>query len=121
MLVEYIKSAQQNQGHILLIKYSQLLLLNMLPHYRNFCDYCTKSMKHQTWYICSVCKSYTRSNYKSVLGHMHIHKFDPNLSLKCGINSCPEECTVYESFRSRVYWKHRELLYTRERRGRSQR
>ena len=122
MLVEYIKSTQQNQGHILRIKYSQLLLLNMLPHYRNFCDYCTKSMKHQTWYICSVCKSYTRSNYKSVLGHMRIHKFDPNLSLKCGINSCPEEYTVDESFRSHVYWKHRELLYTRvsERRGRSQ-
>ena len=69
-------------------------------------------MEHQTWYICSVCKSYTRSNYKSVLGHMRIHKFDPNLSLKCGINSCPEEYTVYESFRSHVYRKHRELLYT---------
>ena len=43
---------------------------------------------------------------------MRIHKFDPNLSLKCGINSCPEEYTVYESFRSHVYRKHRELLYT---------
>ena len=44
---------------------------------------------------------------------MRTHRNDPNLSLICGINSCPEEYTVYESFRSHVYRKHREVLCPR--------
>ena len=42
---------------------------------------------------------------------MRSHRLDPNLSLKCGINSYTEEYTIYESFRSHVYRKHRDVLY----------
>lgn len=45
---------------------------------------------------------------------MRTHRYETNLSFKCGINSCPEY-TVYESFRSHVYRKHREVLYSRRR------
>ena len=42
---------------------------------------------------------------------MKTHRFDPNLSIKCGVNSCTEKYTNYESFRSHVYRKHKELVY----------
>ena len=64
-----------------------------------------------TRYVCTVCKSFSRWSYKPVLFHMRSHRLDPNLSLKCGINSCTEKYTVYESFRSHVYRKHRDVLY----------
>ena len=41
---------------------------------------------------------------------MKTHRFDPNLFIKCGINSCPERYTNYESFRSHVYRKHKEMV-----------
>lgn len=67
-------------------------------------------MECQTWYICTVCKSFARSSYKPLLGHMGSHRSETNLLLRCGINSCPEEYTIYESFQSHVYRKHREVL-----------
>ena len=41
---------------------------------------------------------------------MKTHRFDPNLSIKCGINSCSERYKNYESFRSHVYRKHKEVI-----------
>ena len=41
---------------------------------------------------------------------MGAHRFDPVLSILCGINSCTEKYKNFESFRSHVYRKHREAL-----------
>ena len=41
---------------------------------------------------------------------MGTHRFDAGLSIRCGINSCTEQYKNFESFRSHVYRKHREVL-----------
>lgn len=41
---------------------------------------------------------------------MSNHRFDPGLIIRCGINSCPETYRKFESFRSHIYRKHREVL-----------
>ena len=38
------------------------------------------------------------------------HRYDPGLSIRCGINSCTETYKKFESFRSHVNRKHREAL-----------
>lgn len=43
---------------------------------------------------------------------MGTHRFDPKLTIRCGINSCPESYNNFESFRSHVYRKHREVIVT---------
>lgn len=49
-------------------------------------------------FICSVCRQYKGKDYRKVLQHMKTHRFDPNLFIKRGINSCPEKYTNYELF-----------------------
>ena len=61
-------------------------------------------------FICTVCKLFKGRNYKAVFQHTRTHRFEPGLSIKCGINSCSEKYTNYESFRSHVYRKHEEVL-----------
>ena len=41
---------------------------------------------------------------------MGTHRFDPGLRIRCGINSCIEQYKNFESFRSHVYRKHRDVL-----------
>ena len=41
---------------------------------------------------------------------MGTHRFDARLSIRCGINSCTEQYKNFESFRSHVYRKRREVL-----------
>lgn len=41
---------------------------------------------------------------------MGTHRFDSHLFIRCGINSCTEQYRKFESFRSHVYRKHREVL-----------
>ena len=47
----------------------------------------------------------------SMLRHMgEIQRYDPNLSIRCGIDGCPLSYTNFDSFRSHVYRKHRDVL-----------
>ena len=43
-----------------------------------------------------------------------IHRYDPNLHIRCGIQGCPQTYKKFESFRSHVYRKHRESLHFTE-------
>ncbi len=49
-------------------------------------------------------------SFSTVLRHMGNHRYDPGLSIRCGINSCTETYKNFESFRSHVNRKHREAL-----------
>lgn len=63
-------------------------------------------------YICSICNLFGASTFSSVLRHIGlIHRYDPGLSIRCGIDYCPQVYSNYESFRSHVYRKHREALH----------
>ena len=61
-------------------------------------------------YMCTICNHFAGNSFAATLRHMSAHRYDAGLTIKCGINSCPETYTVYESFRSHVYRKHREAL-----------
>ncbi len=50
-------------------------------------------------------------SFSTVLRHMGNHRYDPGLSIRCGINSCTEMYKNFESFRSHVNRKHREALH----------
>ena len=41
-----------------------------------------------------------------------IHRYDPALVIRCGIDHCPQTYKNYESFRSHIYCKHREVLHS---------
>ena len=62
-------------------------------------------------WLCTLCQRYIAGCYGNVLRHVKCHQYDENFQLKCGINSCQETYTTYESFRSHVYHKHREVLH----------
>ena len=62
-------------------------------------------------WLCTLCQRYIAGCYGNVLQHVKCHQYDENFQLKCGINSCQETYTIYESFRSHVYRKHREVLH----------
>lgn len=76
------------------------LLLNMLYNlYRMF--------------VCQICNLFGGNTFSAVLRHMgEIHRFDHGLIIRCGIGRCPQTYTNYESFRSHVYRKHREVLHS---------
>lgn len=61
-------------------------------------------------YVCTICNLFARKTFSAVLRHIGTHRFDSGLFIKCGINSCPENYKNFESFRSHVYRKHREVL-----------
>ena len=60
--------------------------------------------------VCTICNQFASSSYAAVLRHMGSHRFDPALSIKCGINECSECYKNFESFRSHIYRKHRDIL-----------
>ena len=62
-------------------------------------------------YNCSVCNYFGDQSFAAVLRHMgEIHRYDPNLRIRCGIDCCPQSYTNFNSFRSHVYRKHRDVL-----------
>lgn len=64
-------------------------------------------------YICTICDLFAGLSFASVLHHIgNTHRYDPGLSIVCGIDSCPEVYTNFESFRSHVFRKHRDDLYS---------
>ena len=63
-------------------------------------------------YVCTICHEFAGRSFAVVLRHIgYSHRYDPGLRIRCGIKSCPETYTNFESFRSHVYRKHREELY----------
>ena len=63
-------------------------------------------------YVCTICDQFRGRSFAAVLRHIGAsHRYDPGLSIRCGIRSCPETCTKFESFRSHVYRKHRDVLH----------
>ena len=62
--------------------------------------------------VCQICNKFGGNSYNAVLRHIgEIHRHDPNLSIRCGVHRCPQTYFNYESFRSHVYRKHRDVLY----------
>lgn len=66
-------------------------------------------------FICSICNLFGGKTYATVLRHIgEIHRYDANLNIRCGINYCPQTYNNYESFRSHVYRKHRDVLVSHD-------
>lgn len=63
----------------------------------------------QRMFVCTICNLFAGKSFPAVLRHMGNHRFDPDLHIKCGINSCTE---VYKNFESFRYRKHREVLHS---------
>lgn len=64
-------------------------------------------------YVCTICNLFAGQTFSKVLRHMgSTHRFDAGLSIRCGIDFCPEQYKNFESFRSHIYRKHREVLVT---------
>lgn len=61
---------------------------------------------------CQICGKVSRECYLGILRHIRsVHSFEPNFHILCGLdNGCPATYSVFESFRSHVYKKHRESL-----------
>ena len=63
-------------------------------------------------YVCTICDQFRGTSFAAVLRHIGTsHRYDPGLSIRCGIDLCPETYTKFESFRSHVYRKHRDVLH----------
>lgn len=63
-------------------------------------------------FVCSVCNLFGGNTFNTVLRHIgEYHRHDPGLTIRCGIDRCPQRYTNYESFRSHVYRKHRSTLH----------
>lgn len=64
-------------------------------------------------FVCQICNLFGGSTFSAVLRHMgEIHRYDPGLVIRCGLSRCPQTYSNYESFRSHVYRKHREMLHS---------
>ena len=64
-------------------------------------------------YVCTICDLFAGQSFAAVLRHIgNTHRYDPGLSIRCGIESCPEVYVNFESFRSHVYRKHRDAVYS---------
>ena len=63
-------------------------------------------------YVCTICDRFAGKSFVSVLRHIgSTRRYDPGLSIRCGSQSCPETYTNFESFKSHVYRKHRDVLH----------
>ena len=63
-------------------------------------------------FVCSICNYFGGQSFSSVLRHIgEVHRFDPGLVIRCGIDRCPETYKNFESFRSHVYRKHRDVIH----------
>ena len=71
---------------------------------------CDKSM-----FVCTLCSHFAGRGFSDVLCHIGTtHRYDPGLSIRCGIRACPKVYTNFESFRSHVYRKHRDELFNQD-------
>ena len=64
-------------------------------------------------YCCNICTLFASPSFSAVLRHIgNTHAGDPNLSIVCAVPGCPRESpySKYESFRSHIYRKLREVL-----------
>ena len=64
-------------------------------------------------YSCCICRSFASLSFSAVIRHIgNTHAADSHLSIICPVPGCSREnpYTKYESFRSHVYRKHREIL-----------
>ena len=73
-------------------------------------EVCSKKMSSVEQFLCTICNNFVRSSFKAVFRHMSQHRCDPGLSIVCGIDSCTEVYTKYDSYRTHVYRKHREYV-----------
>lgn len=63
-------------------------------------------------YVCSICNLFKGNDFSAVLRHIgEIHRYDPSLVIRCGIDRCPQTYMNFESFRSHIYRKHRDVLH----------
>lgn len=63
-------------------------------------------------FSCCLCDGFAGNSFGSLLRHIgEIHRHDPNLCIQCGIGGCPETYKRYDSFRSHIYRKHRDVFY----------
>lgn len=68
-------------------------------------------------FVCTICKSFASKSYRSGLNHIgNIHRFGPSKQIRCDIDGCPPSYTTenFNSFRSHVYRKHRDVLFLNE-------
>lgn len=69
-------------------------------------------------FVCPLCNNFGGNSYSAVLRHIgEIHRHDPSLHIECGIEQCPQTYKNFESFRSHVYRKHRDVLHLVESRS----
>lgn len=63
-------------------------------------------------YVCTICDQFRGRSFAAVLRHIGaVHRYDSGLSVRCGVRSCPETYTKFESFWSYIYSKHRDVLH----------
>ena len=68
-------------------------------------------------FVCTLCSQFAARTYLPVLSHIgFVHRFGATKRIECGIDGCPASYTTntYESFRSHVYRKHRDVLYSQD-------
>ncbi len=64
-------------------------------------------------FVCYICNQFGGCSFRSVLRHVgEVHKHDTNFFIRCGIGHCPQTYKNNDSFRSHVYRKHRDALYS---------
>ena len=64
-------------------------------------------------YVCTICNLFGGNNFAAVLRHIgELHRYDPGLVIRCGIDCCPQTYNNFESYRSHVYRKHRYALHS---------
>ena len=64
-----------------------------------------------TKWKCSLCNEFSAQDFRGVMRHIgQVHQFEPNFQVKCGLDGRAMRYTAYNSFRSHVYRRHRELL-----------
>lgn len=63
--------------------------------------------------MCTICNLFGGNNFAAVLRHIGtIHRYDPGLVIRCGIDRCPQTYSKFESYRSHIYRKHKYLLHS---------
>lgn len=64
-------------------------------------------------FLCSLCNNFGGQSFSTVLRHIgETHRHDPCFQIQCGLDQCPQTYKNFESFRSHVYRKHRDVLYS---------
>lgn len=63
-------------------------------------------------HLCSLCNNFRGHTLSSVVRHIgEIHRYDPNLHIQCGVEQCLQTYNNFESYRSQVNRKHKNVLH----------